>query len=266
MKSLFAQTRRNLRVGWRINASLLVKKDLRVFKVVTCNVSVHGALLFTKESLDLGSRIELTLDLRLSGAPEQDDVQWPIELPGVVVRNDFNTTNTVAVQFDPTSDVQASALRSAVFHQAMRLMERISGFPAFRDLSELDQFSLTTVCHEVRLKEGEHVARLGDEATSVFLVKTGRIALCAPNGDGQPFERAHAGQVFGEVSALLDLPHNLDIIAEVDTELLAIPREALQFLRDLNPNLTLALYEIFASFMGRRLRKLTTRVFTPLNC
>ena len=72
--------------------------------------------------------------------------------------------------------------------------------------------------------------------------------------------------MFGEVSALLDLPHNLDIIAEIETELLAIPRASLQFLRDLNPNLTLALYEIFVGFMGRRLRKLTSRVFTPLNC
>jgi len=269
MKSLFAQTRRNLRVAWRTNASILVLNDLRVLKAVTRNVSVHGALLFLQEDLEVGTKITLTLDLRSSGFPLKTEVEWPIEVPGVVVRSEFNSTKTLTISYEAPDELHEQALRSAVFYQAMRLMQRISEFPAFKDLSELDQLALTTVCHEVKLAEGEHLARLGDEATSLFLVKTGRVRLCAPNGDGredQPVERAHAGQVFGEVSALLDLPHNLDIIAEIETEVLAIPRASLQFLRDLNPNLTLALYEIFVGFMGRRLRKLTSRVFTPLNC
>ena len=130
------------------------------------------------------------------------------------------------------------------------------------------RLALTTVCHEVRLEEGEQLVRLGDEATSLFLVKSGRVQLKVPFAEGsenQEVEVAHAGQVFGEVSALLNLPHNLDIVAQTQTELLAIPRESLHHLREHNPNLALSLYEIFAAFMGRRLRKLTNRVFSPLN-
>jgi Cyclic nucleotide-binding domain/PilZ domain len=269
MRSLFVHQRKNLRVGWRTHASILVMRDLRVIKAVTRNVSVHGALLFVDKTLEVGTKIQITLDLQTPGLPLQEEIEWPLEIPGVVARNEFGVENTMAVTYDTAGLEQMHALRAAVFYQAMRLMQRISEFPAFRDLSELDQMALTTVCHEVELEEGEQLARLGDEATSLFLVKSGRVMLCAPHKEGRdqpPVERAHAGQVFGEVAALLDLPHNLDIIAETRTELLAIPRDALHFLRDLNPNLALALYEIFAAFMGRRLRKLTTRVFTPLNC
>jgi hypothetical protein len=224
-------------------------------------------LLFAEEVLDPGAPVQVVLDLRLPGASFNPG-DWPIEMSGRVSRNPPREGNVMAITFeDPTPD-QYRILRQAVFSQAMRLMERISEFPAFWDLTELDQLALTTVCHEVRLEAGEQLVRLGDEATSLFLVKSGRVQLMAPfaeDGQDPEVELAHAGQVFGEVSALLNLPHNLDIVAQIQTELLAIPRESLHFLRDHNPNLALTLYEIFAAFMGRRLRKLTTRVFSPLN-
>ena len=269
MKSPFVPQRKNLRVAWRTSAFIRVMRDLRVVKAVTRNVSVHGALLFTDEELPVGTPVQVALDLGQPGAPTEN-LGWPIEVRGKVARSDVSSTRTVAVTFEDPTPEQSVALRAAVFDQAMRLMERISSFPAFWDLSDLDQLALTTVCHEVRMDAGEQLARLGDEATSLFLVKSGRVRLCAPySGDGgrrSEVEIAHAGQVFGEVSALLDLPHNLDIIAESDTELLVIPRDSIHFLREYNPNLALALYEIFAGFMGRRLRKMTTRVFSPLSC
>jgi CRP-like cAMP-binding protein len=55
------------------------------------------------------------------------------------------------------------------------------------------------------------------------------------------------------------------VIATEPTELLVIPRSALLYLRDYNPNLAVCLYEIFAAFMGRRVRKLTGRLIAPLS-
>ena len=268
MKSIFVQPRKNLRVAWRTKATIRIMRDLRAIRAVTRNISVHGVLVFADEELEPGMPVQIALDLNLPGSPTLDTV-WPIEVRGKVARSEPRSENTVAILFDQLIPEQQHSLRTAVFYQAMRLMERISEFPAFWDLTELDQLALTTVCHEVQLEEGEQLARLGDEATSLFLVKSGRVRLCAPStGDGAntEVEIAHAGQIFGEVSALLDLPHNLDIIAQTKTELLAIPRESLNHLRDQNPNLALTLYEIFAAFMGRRLRKLTNRVFSPINC
>jgi CRP-like cAMP-binding protein len=174
----------------------------------------------------------------------------------------------MAIIFDDSAVAERRAIRAAVIRKALLLMERISEFPAFSELTELDQMTLTSVCHEVHLEEGEELVRLGDEATSLFLVKSGRVQIMSPDtgeDQRQQVEIAHAGQVFGEVSALLDLPHNLDIVAQTDTELLAIPRESMVHLREHNPNLALSLYEIFAAFMGRRLRRLTVRMFSPMH-
>lgn len=267
MKSMFDQQRKRLRVAWRTKTTIRIMRDQRTVEAVTRNVSVHGVLVFAAEPLEPGTPVQVILDLRLPGSssPAKD---WPLEMRGTVARKVAQEGNVVAITFDSPSPDEYQKLRTAVFAQAMRLMERISEFPAFWDLTELDQLALTTVCHEVQLGAGEQLVRLGDEATSLFLVKSGRVQLRSPFADDvedSEVELAHAGQIFGEVSALLDLPHNLDIVAQTETELLAIPRESLHFLRDHNPNLALTLYEIFAAFMGRRLRKLTTRVFSPLN-
>jgi CRP-like cAMP-binding protein len=117
------------------------------------------------------------------------------------------------------------------------------------------------------LKAGQQLVGLGDEATSLFLVKNGKVQLRAPYGSDamdSEVDVACSGQIFGEVSALLGMPHNLDIIAVEDTTLLVIPRTAVAYMRDHNPNLAVSMYEIFAAFMGRRLRKMTGRLFAPL--
>ena len=56
MKSLFVHQRKNIRVGWRTSATTLIMRDLRVVKAVTRNVSVHGALLYCDEPLEVGTK------------------------------------------------------------------------------------------------------------------------------------------------------------------------------------------------------------------
>ena len=196
-----------------------------------------------------------------------DDTATPMELKGSVVRQDPMIEGTQAIVFEGLEASEVTRLRTNVFTWAMQLMQRISEFPAFWDLTDLDLLALASVCHETTLKAGEQLVRLGDEASSLFLVKKGQVQLKAPfvaeNVDSE-VDVARAGQIFGEVSALLGMPHNLDIAALEDTELLVIPRTSVAYLRDYNPNLAVSLYEIFAAFMGRRLRKMTGRLFAPL--
>jgi CRP-like cAMP-binding protein len=269
MKSQFTQPRKHLRVAWRIPARIQALRDQLVYAAVTRNLSSHGAFLFCDAEIAVGTPVMVSFDPRLIGARPDDAPRGPLRIKGRVTRSGQGDERTLAVTFESLADGQEQWLRAAVFERAMHLMERISEFPAFWNLTELDQLALTTVCHEVRLAAGESLVRLGDEATSVFLVKSGRVQLRTPYpapGQSAEVEVAHAGQVFGEVAALLDLPHNLDIIALVETELLAMPRESILSLRDHNPNLAVSLYEIFAHFMGRRLRKLTSRLYSPLSC
>jgi CRP-like cAMP-binding protein len=189
---------------------------------------------------------------------------------GKVRRMGLEREGLVAIVFENMSDTETARLRECVMKRALSQIIYLSQFPAFRDLSDLDLLALTSVCHELHLKSGVHVAKFGDEADSVFLIKRGAVRLLSPqspDGETEPteVEVARAGQLFGEASALLKLPHNLDVVAIEDTELLLIPAAAMVYLRDHHPSLAVSLYEIFAAFMGRRIRRLTGRLFSPLS-
>ncbi|MHC4079411.1 MAG: cyclic nucleotide-binding domain-containing protein [Planctomycetota bacterium] len=262
MKSSFAPLRKHLRVAWRIPAAIKVVKDGRLVRAMTSNVSSHGVMVFTDTPLPADA------DVVVSMAFPGDSVNAPMDLKGKVVRQDPVIEGTQAIAFQDLQTSQVRRLRTSVFAWAMQLMERISEFPAFWDLTDLDLMALASVCHEMILTGGEELAHLGDEATSLFLVKSGKVQLRAPfagEGTDSEVDVARTGQIFGEVSALLGMPHNLDIVALEDTSLLVIPRTSVAYLRDYNPNLAVSLYEIFAAFMGRRLRKMTGRLFAPLS-
>ncbi len=262
MKSSFAPLRKHMRVAWRIPAAIKVVPDGSLLKAVTSNVSSHGVLVFTDEVL------EPDTDVVVSMVFPGDSINTPMDLKGTVVRQDpAPVDGTQAIVFRDLQAKQITRLRTNVFSWAMQLMERISEFPAFWDLTDLDLLALASVCHEMTLKAGQQLVGLGDEATSLFLVKNGKVQLRAPyGGEGADSEVdvACSGQIFGEVSALLGMPHNLDIIAVEDTTLLVIPRTSVAYMRDYNPNLAVSMYEIFVAFMGRRLRKMTGRLFAPL--
>jgi CRP/FNR family transcriptional regulator, cyclic AMP receptor protein len=261
MKSSFAALRKHLRVAWRLPINIRLVREKTVMKAVTCNVSSHGVMVFTQTPLEPGADVVVSIDFPGAGAGS------PMNLKGSVVRQDPAIAGTQAIAFRDLQASEVRRIRAKVFGWALQLMERISEFPAFWDLTDLDLLALASVCHETTLAAGEPLAHLGDEATSLFLVKSGKVQLLAPhagkNTDSE-VDVAQSGQIFGEVSALLGLPHSLDIVALEDTTLLVIPRTAVAYLRDYNPNLAVSLYEIFAAFMGRRLRKMTGRLFAPL--
>lgn len=206
---------------------------------------------------------EVELDILLPDGPSTRRVH----AEATVVRTDEE--GLVGLTFTRLSSTDKTFLRGSVLQRAMAQMHSIGEYPAFRGLADLELLELASVTHELVLEEGQHAARYGDEATSVFLVKRGAVRLLAPGEANDPasqtVETARAGQVFGEASALLGLPHNLDVVAAELTELLLVPHSALIHLRDHNPHLALILYEIFAAFMGRRLRRLTGRLVSPLS-
>lgn len=263
MKSSFAPRRKHLRVAWRLPATVTIPETKTQVSAVVFNISSAGVLLFSTGKLPWDGLVDVRLEM-----PE--GYQPPVlHYRGKVRRVGLGREDLVAVHFHDMSEAETIRMRERVMKRALEQITSLSQFPAFWDLSDLDLLALASVCHELRLRRGQHVARLGDEADSVFLIKSGAVQLGAPQLEGdestvQKVEVARAGQVFGEASALLRLPHNLDVVAIEDTELLLIPAAALVYLRDHHASLAISLYEIFSAFMGRRLRRLTGRLFSPL--
>ena len=202
-------------------------RDQTEISATVFNLSSAGVLLFAAGKLPWNGLVSVELDLE---GQEPSVVNYR----GKVRRMGLEREGLVAIVFENMSDTETARLRECVMKRALNQIVYLSQFPAFRDLSDLDLLALTSVCHEVHLKSGVYVAKFGDEADSVFLIKRGSVRLLSPRSqdgetESQEVEVARAGQLFGEASALLKLPHNLDVVAIEDTELLLIPAAAMVY-------------------------------------
>lgn len=257
--------RKDLRVAWRLDVGLRMLPDGPTVPGRTLNVATGGLALVAEGALAVDSTVLVECDL-------PDGVHTrTMQIPAVVLRcaaagaAEFS----VAVVFQDLDSRDRAFLRTCVLGQALRQMQSLTEYQAFREVADLDLLELASVSHEQRVTAGTVVVRYGDEADSVFLIKRGKVELRpagsggAADGQDESCEVVHAGQVFGEVPTLLGLPHSLDAVAVEDTELLVVPRASLSYLREHNPHLALVLYEIFVAFLGRRVRRLTSRLAVP---
>jgi CRP-like cAMP-binding protein len=66
------------------------------------------------------------------------------------------------------------------------------------------------------------VFRKGDRGDAFYVVRDGTLTLSL---DGATPRRLHAGDFFGEIALLRDVPRTATITAETDSELLTLRRE-----------------------------------------
>ena len=88
---------------------------------------------------------------------------------------------------------------------------------------------------------GACVFRRGGETDSLYVIVSGGVRVVAESG--LEVARLEAGSSFGEFSLLLGTPHQHDVYAVADSELMVVPKEQFDALLDANPEL------------GRRLRE-----------
>lgn len=151
------------------------------------------------------------------------------------------------------------------------LAARLASVPLFSDLPPA---SLTQLIEEVRLVElpaGQVLFRDGDAGRALYVVSEGAVAV---SRGGVHLARLGEGAFFGEVALITEEPRTAVVIAEVDTELLAIDRDAiaalvarepgvlqvlLRFLRDRLVAGLVATSPLFSGFAGDQRRELAQR-------
>jgi len=131
-------------------------------------------------------------------------------------------------------------------------------FELFAGLAEADANDIRVLGHIIRLAPGEGLFGLGDDATHLYLVERGRIALTLPLrvGDREqqvPVEERSAGQALGW-SALIP-PHHFTLAAKAlaETALLALPRTELLAHMESHPAVGYRFALNVASMVGHRL-------------
>ncbi|MFT3692676.1 MAG: cyclic nucleotide-binding domain-containing protein [Kofleriaceae bacterium] len=87
--------------------------------------------------------------------------------------------------------------------------------------------TLEAVIEHLDLKElynGEELFHEGDRGTTMYVISEGEVEVTAA---GQPLASLHAGEFFGEIALVTDLPRSATVRAKGKVELLSLDRAAL---------------------------------------
>ncbi len=113
------------------------------------------------------------------------------------------------------------------------VVDILSGFALFADLSTPQLESLVDRFSEETFVEGDRVLRQGLTGTSFYVILDGSASIRV---DGVDRAALRAGDYFGEISCLLGVPPTADIVARGTLRCLVLPAQDLERFLIANPH------------------------------
>ncbi|HET8726182.1 MAG TPA: Crp/Fnr family transcriptional regulator [Alphaproteobacteria bacterium] len=134
----------------------------------------------------------------------------------------------------------------------------LEGIPLFRSLSPEARDTLLRRSRWRRFAAQEQIIERDDPGRDVFFVAEGsaRVVNYSLSGREVSFDDMGAGSFFGQLSALDDQPRSANVVAVVDTLVLAVPQQVFLQVATENPKIALAVMRNLAAV----LRQATERI------
>ncbi len=122
----------------------------------------------------------------------------------------------------------------------------------FANLATSDLEALAERLVPRRYNAGDHILTQGSPSSSLYIVKSGRVAIIVTGaaGDAQPVAEFGPGQVFGEFALLDGLPRSAGAVARERSELLVLDRPEFFMYLEQHPAVAIKLLVL----LSRRLR------------
>ena len=113
-------------------------------------------------------------------------------------------------------------------------------FPLFRDLSEEEIMTVTSLAHPMDYRTSETVFCRGDPPDAFYLIHAGTVRFSIPASNTEAAKQVilREGQFFGEIGLIREVPRTADAHADKFTKLLRFNRDA--FIKMMNGNPKLA--------------------------
>ncbi len=134
----------------------------------------------------------------------------------------------------------------------------LAHIPIFAKLDPAGHAALAACLTRCSVKEHEPVFWFGDSGDTLYVVDSGRVAVTAPDADGNHvvLDTLGPGGIFGELSLLDGGPRSATVRAMTDCSLLALSREAFHtFLRQ-RPDVAIDVLQV----LGARQRASTATI------
>jgi cAMP-dependent protein kinase regulator len=144
----------------------------------------------------------------------------------------------------------------------LALLRRLPAIPLFADMPEGAFFDLTSRMKTRAFGPGEVVAREGDAPGPLWVIIDGSVTVKV--GDDQVLNRLGAGDVFGEMSLLLDEPRRATVVADEPLEVFEMDRELLHGTIERHPGVA----DVLARLLKTRLIDVllaTAPIFSPFD-
>jgi small-conductance mechanosensitive channel len=147
----------------------------------------------------------------------------------------------------PTMTISREAKPHAVPHEdaVNTKVEHLNRVSIFAPLSDDETEQLANASRSRVYAPGEAIVRMGKEGNSMFIVLSGSVKVQIPEGSYQKtINRLTKNEFFGEMSLLTGEPRTASVIAEEETEVLQIRKEALKPIFENNPDLVKTICEL----------------------
>ena len=123
--------------------------------------------------------------------------------------------------------------------------EQLQCVPIFAPLSDDELEKLAHASNTRVYAPGEAIVRKGQEGNSMFVVKRGAVKVQLPDGNGsRTINNLKANDFFGEMSLLTGQPRSATVVAEGETEVIQIRKDAIKPIFEDNPELMKTICEI----------------------
>ena len=127
----------------------------------------------------------------------------------------------------------------------------IRGLPLFSDLSEPSLADLARAGKFIQIKKGQSIFFQSDPSEKVYLLRSGKVSIVLESPDGREMviNEMHPGDIFGELGLLTGQARSTSAIAALESELLALPRQAFLGLLEAEPGLARRVLELTANWL-----------------
>jgi signal transduction histidine kinase len=122
-------------------------------------------------------------------------------------------------------------------------MSPLESCKLFGSLSPTDLAALKRVAKPITFASGQEIFKEGDAGDALYVIASGTVQISGVVADGprQVFSRLPEGEVFGEMAVIDDQPRSAGAVAEVETTVYRVPREALLALIENSPQFAFSL-------------------------